>query len=227
MGILLSSTGTTSLGILTVQGSKVVVKGTSLIVLKKMVTLLGGKITQTGLKTMFARWVPIAGAAAMGAWSRYSTLEIGKFACNVFNKEIQISKDQIDDVIIEENSDKILPEPSIHFEKMKVLINLLKIDRKIDTKEVKFMDEFIKKSDINPSDKTALIESLSNDKTFEIDYGIFKNSHMESTGMLMDMIALIQLDDNLHFSEKIYFKKVAEEIGIEKDQVEELLTELK
>ena len=39
LGILLSSTGTTSLGILTVQGSKVVVKGTSLIVLKKMVGL--------------------------------------------------------------------------------------------------------------------------------------------------------------------------------------------
>jgi hypothetical protein len=38
---------------------------------------------------------------------------------------------------------------------------------------------------------------------------------------------IILADKKLHFSEKIYFKKVAEEIGIAKDEIEELLTDFK
>lgn len=230
LGILLSSAGATSIGILTVQGSKVIVKGASLSILKKVVAMLGGRILKAQANSMIAKWVPIAGALAMAAWSRYSTMEIGKYAVSVFNKDIETTNDEIDDIKIEEVNETEVNqkfESSIHLEKAKILINLLNIDRHIDENEIKFIKDLISKSDISQNEKKNLIEDFSKSKVYDIDFSFFKNSHMESTGMLMDMIALIQSDEKLHFSEKIYFKKVAEEIGIEKDEVEELLTELK
>lgn len=230
LGILLATTGATTIGLITVQGTKILVKRTSLRVFQKIAQLFGVKILQQGAKSMIGKWIPGLGAAALAAWTRYSTIEIGKYAVNILNKDIETTNEEIEDVKIEELegtevNQKI--ESSIHLEKVKILINLLNVDRHIDEKEISFMEDLISKSDISQGEKQNLIVNLSKSKVYEIDFSYFKNSHMESTGMLMDMIALIQSDEKLHFSEKIYFKKVAEEIGIEKDEVQELLTELK
>lgn len=227
LGILLATTGSTTIGLLTVQGTKILVKRTSLKAFQKVAQLFGVKVLQQSAKSMIGKWIPGLGAAALAAWTRYTTIEIGKYAVSVFNKDIEESMEVIEDVKTEEESIQNKFESSFHLEKMKVLINLLKIDRHIDDKEVKFMEDFIGKSDIDSNEKASLIENLTKDKTYDVDFGFLKNSLMESTGMIMDMIALIQTDDKLHFSEKIYFKKIAEEIGIEKEEIEELLTELK
>ncbi len=45
--------------------------------LQKIIVILGGKITQQAAKSMAAKWLPIAGATAMAACSKYSTKKIG------------------------------------------------------------------------------------------------------------------------------------------------------
>lgn len=224
LGIILSSAGATSIGILTVQGSKVVVKGTSLVVLKRIVAILGGRILKAEATSMLAKWVPIAGAAAMAAWSRYATMVIGKYAVSVFNKNIEVSNEQYEEAnVIEENS----TTNNVQLERLQVLNNLLHIDRVINENEISLLKDLITKADISSKDKESLKTDLSNGKVYDIDYSIIKNSNTDATGLLMDMIALIQIDNNFHFSEKIYLKKVAEEIGIGKEEIEELLFELK
>ena len=54
--------------------------------IQTIISILGGKITQQLAKSMAAKWIPVAGAVAMAAWSRYTTNKIGEKAIEIFFK---------------------------------------------------------------------------------------------------------------------------------------------
>jgi uncharacterized protein (DUF697 family) len=71
-----------------VKGGQLIVKRASLRVIQQVIKWLGGKIAQRVLRAFLAKWVPIAGAAAMGIWARQSTRAMGKRAAELLEKEI-------------------------------------------------------------------------------------------------------------------------------------------
>jgi uncharacterized protein (DUF697 family) len=89
LGITMSATGVGTIGLLTLQGSKVLVKRTSLRMFQKLVALFAGKVIQQVLKSMLAKWLPIIGAGAIAAWTRYSTAAVGKRAREIFGLDIE------------------------------------------------------------------------------------------------------------------------------------------
>ncbi len=98
MGIFVSATGSAVIGIFTYRGGQLLVKRASLRVIQKLVTILGGKITQQVLKAAIAKWLPVVGAAGMAAWSKYSTDEIAKKAVEIFSYQIQKSNENIETI---------------------------------------------------------------------------------------------------------------------------------
>ena len=84
LSVMLSASGQGTAALVVVHGQKIVMKRAGARVVQQMVELLGGKITQQVAKSMAAKWIPIAGAVAMAAWSRYSTQKIGEKAKETF-----------------------------------------------------------------------------------------------------------------------------------------------
>ncbi len=97
VGILMSSMGSGGGSLLAVQGGRLLVRRASLQVMQKVVTMLGGKVTQQLLKAMVGKWLPVVGAAAMAAWARYTTKKLGEHACEMLSKEIVDGGEAIDE----------------------------------------------------------------------------------------------------------------------------------
>lgn len=96
LGIFISALGTSAGSVLTIQGSRVLVKRTSLRAIQRIIAMLGGRITQQAIKSAISKWLPIVGAAAMATWTRHTTKKIGERAQQIFLLDIQDDPNTMD-----------------------------------------------------------------------------------------------------------------------------------
>jgi hypothetical protein len=92
VGIFVAAFGMSATSLGAIQGGKFVVKRTSLRAMQKIISLLGGKITQQALKAALGKWVPLLGAAALAAWSHNTTKSIGNRASKILVLDIEMEE---------------------------------------------------------------------------------------------------------------------------------------
>lgn len=226
LDVMLSASGQGATALVVVHGQKIVMKRAGARVVQQMVKALGGKITQQVAKSMAAKWIPIAGAAAMAAWSRYSTQKIGEKAKERFAITTIEYEEAVEEIVLEEKVESMtINHPSIEKIKIDILINLIRIDGKIDDAEVKFIEDFINKTNLASEDKLELISRLGNGEKIKIDYTPFQNDKEEGLLLLVDLVALANADKQFHITEKMFIKEIAKIIGFCEDDVNVLLNE--
>jgi len=233
LAVLGSAMGGAATGLVTVQGGKIMARRAGARALQSVIRMLGGKITQQVAKSMAAKWIPLAGAVAMATWSRYSTKKIGEKAVEIFSKEIVYEEGELNDdngsvdeiTIIDDNTNNNRDDLQniINKSKASMLINLMKIDGKVDDEEMKFIEGFIDKLDISSDDKMEIIGQVSNKDKTKVDLSVFKNDHEEALYLLIDLIALAKSDGEFHITEKMYIKEVAKVTGFSVDDMNELM----
>lgn len=252
-GVFASAAAHGGLGILSIQGGRVLVKRASLRVLNRIAQILAVKTSQRALKSMVGKFVPVLGAAAMAAWSRYSTQQIGKKAAEIFQKDIEYLPDELDlsdisevegletiDQIGLEVVDQASPTDEAKAEnnpiensfqqdfeldevKIKALINLMSIDGKIHPDEEEYIREIVENANLHYEKKIDFLESMENQEKFVVDYNSIAKSPDDALGLLVDIVALSKYDGKVHISEKIYIKKVGQSLGFSEDDVEEMM----
>lgn len=226
LSVMLSASGQGVTALVVVHGQKIVMKRAGARAVQQMVKMLGGKITQQVAKSMAAKWIPIAGAVAMAAWSRYSTQKIGDKAKETFAISTIEYEEEIGEIALQEKAETIaISHPSIEKTKIEILINLMKIDGKIEDAEVKFIEGFLDKTNLISEDKFELISKLGDSVKIKIDYTPFQNDKEEGLLLLIDLIALANTDGQLHITEKMFIKEIAKIIGFCEDDVNVLLNE--
>lgn len=114
-------------------------------------------------------------------------------------------------------------EDNLEFLKLKFCINMAKIDFKLDEAEIEFLSELIDNSSISENEKLNLLQSLSNKEIFDVDLKSIANNNLYAIALLENLAEIAHVDKILKTSEKIYFYKVAADLGFSKDQVSELL----
>lgn len=114
-------------------------------------------------------------------------------------------------------------EDNLEFLKLKCCINMAKIDFKLDEAEIEFLSELIDNSSISENEKLNLLQSLSNKELFDVDLKSIANNNLHAIALLENLAEIAHVDKILKTSEKIYFYKVAADLGFNKDQVSELL----
>jgi hypothetical protein len=93
MAIFAAAAGSGTIGVLTIRGSQVLIRRASLQVMQKLISALGGKISQQALKAALAKWIPLVGAAGMAYWSKYSTEQIARQAHAIFKLKIVLTEE--------------------------------------------------------------------------------------------------------------------------------------
>ena len=96
IGIFLTAMGSSAGSLLTIHGGKILVKRASLRVIKNIIAMLGGKVTQKAIKSSVSKWLPVVGAGAMAAWTGYMTKNIGEKANELFKLEIEDDPQTLD-----------------------------------------------------------------------------------------------------------------------------------
>lgn len=231
-GILITAMGASAGSLLIMQGSKVLVKRVALRVFQRIIALLAGKITQQALKSVISKWLPGVGAAAMAVWSNYLTRQVGKKAIEIFEKEIVISEEVIEDMPLETESRTIstatmsrvsTPNISPDMPKVQTLVNLMKVDGTIKAEEREYVQTIIANADLTESEKADLTQAMDRNGKFAVDYSAFASSPDDTIGLLVDMVTLAKRDGTFHIAEKMFVKQVGKLLGFSGDDVDEIM----
>ncbi|MCP4750304.1 MAG: TerB family tellurite resistance protein [Proteobacteria bacterium] len=221
-GIFASALGTGSLGLFSDKESKIVINAASWQMFQKIMVFLAGRVTQQMLKSMTSKWLPIVGAVTMTVWSKYSTAQAGKKAVELLSKDIYIidGKD-FQDIEIEiepDIDDKLLT-------KLKIvsLSNIMKVDKKILKVELDFIETLISNSDLDEATLDELRSELQSPELCEVDHSVFPDGHIDTIGLMLDLVSLAKRDGEFHSSEKKYIKQVGKIVGFNKDQISAFL----
>lgn len=242
---LFAASGNIATGLIVIQGQKLIVKRASLSVLQKLIQILGGKITQQALKSMAAKWIPLAGATAMAAWSKYSTNKIGKKVKELFSKEIAFDEDLVETELTAVEKDEILSQipnfinglekanaelanfidekQQIVKSKIEIFINLMKIDGYCDEREKKIIYEFIDDAKLNSDEKARLLSLTNSNEKVEVNLDVFKGNALEISTLMIDLVAIAKADEKIEMSEKIYLKSIASELNFSLEDLEMML----
>lgn len=229
--IFASAGGSAGIGLVTIHGSKLLLKRVSLRAFQKVVTIIGGKLTQQVLKAALAKWIPLAGAGAMAVWTGYMTKKIGEKAIEILQKDIEFEKDIEDDVEIPsndiiENIDDSPTPPLCELMRMRILCNLAKKDTNITDVKLQVMEQLITSCSLSENVKLELIDQLTSPMPIEINLSAFDKKPDESTQLMIDMVMLAHCDGSLHLAEKMYIKQVGRMVGFSEDDINEMFEEV-
>mgnify|MGYP000014694139 CR=1 FL=1 len=231
-GILITAMGASAGSLLIMQGSKVLVKRVALRVFQRIIALLAGKITQQALKSTISKWLPIVGPAAMAIWSNYLTQQVGKKAIEIFEKEIVLSEEIIEEVPLEIESLSVRTANISHsstasispdLPKVQTLINLIKVDGTIKAEEHEYAQTIINNADLTESEKASLMQAIDKSGKFVVDYSAFASSPDDAIGLLVDMVTLAKRDGTFHITEKMFVKQVGKLLGFSDDDIDETM----
>ncbi len=223
--------GAGTLGLIALHGQKVLVKRASLRLMQKLVKLMAGKVSQRLLKSMVGKWVPVAGAVALAAWSKYSTHAVAKKAISIFEKEFVFSDDEVGLEGYMENQDSLEvskgnssgTESRIEKAKIESLISLMRIDGEIKSEEQKFIGLIIEDSTVPDGERIDLIKKMNQTTKLQVDYSEIKKSPEDAVSLTIDLVALSKQDGEFHISEKMFIKQVGKMVGMSQDDLSEVM----
>ena len=95
LAIVVIVLGEGGIGLATIRGNQILVKRASLRAIQKLTSKLGGRVTQRILNRILTRWIPIVGSVVMAAWVRQSTIEMGREAARLFEKELVLTDTEL------------------------------------------------------------------------------------------------------------------------------------
>lgn len=203
-----SSVGAGGMGLAAMHGSKILVRRAGLGVMQKIVAILGGKVTQQVLKSFVSRWLPIVGAAAMAAWSKYSTEKIGEICCELLEKEIVMIDEEVNEneVVSQEQPE----QPAVQLESIKIFINLAKVDG-LAQQEIDFFHKKLEEFDVKESEKAALQMQLLGKDVLPVDYSVF--GEIDKVLLKENLKQLIESDGNISELEMQMEKQILDNLN--------------
>lgn len=231
-GVLITAMGASVGSLLIMQGSKVLVKRVALRAFQQIIAMLAGKITQQALKSAISKWIPGVGAAAMAVWSNYLTRQVGKKAIEIFEKEIVLSEEVIEEIPLETETASVrtsaislATNPSINpdMPKVQTLINLMKVDGTIKEEEREYVQTIISNADLTENERADLTQATEKSGKFTVDYSAFVNSPDDAIGLLVDMVTLAKRDGTFHITEKMFVKQVGKLLGFSDGDIDETM----
>ena len=231
-GILITAMGASAGSLLIMQGSKVLVKRVALRAFQRIIVMLAGKVTQQALKSAISKWLPGVGAAAMAIWSNYLTRQVGKKAIEIFEKEIVLSEEVVEEMPLETESVSVrtaaislaaTPGVSPDMPKVQTLVNLMKVDGTIKSEEREYVQTIISNADLTESERADLTQAIDKSGKFVVDYSAFASSPDDAIGLLVDMVTLAKRDGTFHITEKMFVKQIGKLLGFSDSDIDETM----
>jgi uncharacterized tellurite resistance protein B-like protein len=108
---------------------------------------------------------------------------------------------------------------------LQTLINLMKVDGVTDKTEIEFLKELSPAMKFN-AEQTSDIESRFAAKDLVgIDFAPYQNHPDEALNLILDLVNMSRQDGKVQPTEKMYIKKVAAQLSLSQNDVEELLND--
>jgi len=232
-GVLITAVGASAGSLLVMQGSKVLIRRVSLRAFQQIIVMLAGRITQQALKSAISKWLPVVGTAAMVIWSNYLTRQVGKKAIEIFETEIVLSEEvieeapaeiaQIEPTITAAVSRASVSGISPDMPKVQTLVNLMKVDGTVKAEEREYLQTIIGNANLTDNEKAELTQAIDTTGKFAVYYSAFASSPDDAIGLLVDLVTLAKRDGTFYITEKMFIKQVGKLIGFSDTDIDETM----
>ena len=108
---------------------------------------------------------------------------------------------------------------------LQTLINLMKVDGVMDNAEIEFLKELSPAGKFNAEQTSDIQSRFAAKNLVRIDFSLYQNRPDEALNLILDMVNMSKQDGKVHPTEKMYIRKVAEQLSLSKNDVEELLSD--
>ena len=212
--IMLNSGAQSATNILIEKGGQLIMMNISEKLMNEILSKISNQFIHSALSSTFTGLVPGIGGAALGLFNRYMMKKIGLTTISILSKNIQISPTEsvklIEDQSISLTSKQV---QDINCEKLKVLINLMRIDGDKNGKEFEHICLLIQKSNLTDAQRLNLYSSLSSPDLFSIHYETLKQ--MEQLEIfIFDLIAFTSYDTSISLQEIAYISRLLNKLEL-------------
>lgn len=114
----------------------------------------------------------------------------------------------------------VIPLALIH---LQTLINLMKVDGVMDEAEFEFLNELMSAVKLNDKQTSDLQSRLAAKNLVGVDFSPYQNHPDEALNLILDLVTMSRQDGRVQPTEKMYIRKVAEQLSLSRDDVNELL----
>jgi uncharacterized tellurite resistance protein B-like protein len=116
----------------------------------------------------------------------------------------------------------VIPLAIIH---LQTLINLMRVDGVSDKAEMEFLEALLSDVKLNVEQTSDLQSRLAAKNLVGIDFSPYQNHPDEALNLILDLVNMSRLDGKVQPTEKMYIKKVAEQLSLSPNDVDELLND--
>lgn len=213
-------------------------------IIKQVGKWIGMKVTKETFAKGASKFVPILGGILSGGLTFFTFRPMAnklhtklkedsnsyQFFNNVETKPMNFADTRFEEADYSDspnhktNDDAIL-NLNLEYVKIQALINIAKVDFEVHDGEVEFISLIIEDSDLNDDQKMDLVETLHTKDLAEINFSVFKGNDLYALTLIESLASLILIDGVTKAVEKIYFYKIARELGFTKEDVSDMLEE--
>ena len=213
-------------------------------IIKQVGKWIGMKVTKETFAKGASKFVPILGGVLSGGLTFFTFKPMAnklhaklkedsnsyQFFNNSASKPMNFSDSSFEEADynespIDETDDEVNSNLNLEYVKIQALINIAKIDFEVHEQEVEFISNLIDESELTDDEKMTLVETLHIKDLAEIDFSIFKGNDLYALTLIESLASLILIDGITKAVEKIYFYKIARELGFTKEDVSDMLEE--
>ncbi len=213
-------------------------------IIKQVGKWIGMKVTKETFAKGASKFIPILGGVLSGGLTFFTFKPMAnklhaklkedsdayQFFNNVESKPMNFADSSFEEAEYNnysnhEKNDEVNSKLKLEYVKIQALINIAKIDFEVHEEEVEFISLLIEDSDLNEDEKMDLVQTLHTKDLTEIDFSVFKGNDLYSLTLIESLASLILIDGITKAVEKIYFYKIARELGFTKEDVSDMLAE--
>jgi uncharacterized tellurite resistance protein B-like protein len=209
-------------------------------IIKQVGKWIGMKVTKETFAKGASKFVPLLGGVLSGGLTFFTFKPMAnklqnklkedansyQFFHNVDENKMNFTNSNFDDAGFEEFDDEEnekVVEINIEYIKIQCLINIAKIDFELHEKEIEFISEIIEESDLTDDEKMELVGKLHTKDLEDVDFSSLNGNDLYSLTLIESLASLVLIDGLVKSVEKIYFYKVARELGFTKEDVSDMI----
>ena len=194
-------------------------------IVKQIAKWLGIQVTKQGLGKAGGKVIPIIGGFISGGITFATFRPMAGRLQRELRNEMHLFSSKEEHFYFDEDVDEQASLSESEWEELRILscINVAKIDFDFCQQEKDFLTEMINSSGLSDDKKSELLCKMHESGITDIDFSAVKTNEIYALALLESVVAVINLDGIMKPSEKIYLFKIAKDLGIDREKLDEII----
>lgn len=196
--------------------------------------LVGMKLTKEGFAKAVGKFIPIAG----GVFSGTLTLFTFKPGARRLQRRLKAQKTHFDDGDIDALEFSNIRASFVKAEQTQdnpqskqlaiaqAMINMANISDNLSPDVQDLIEEYIAKTELSGKQQIELLENLSTEYSFDVDYDVLACDPDYARQALQNMIAVMNAAGRKTMAEKMYLSMVTKTLGVSKEELDQMMQEV-